>query len=187
MSKLRKITGLAALVALGGLLSWAAQATPPNTLFGSVAVCSPWNPSRCSIPDASGKPPVTATADNAPASPYPAGASVLTTSSGNVANASASSSMTGMASKTTYITGFQITAGGATVGSCVTATLTGTLNTLYYTFCAPTGAALAATPLVVKFDPPVPASAANTSIVLTLPALGTGNTNAAVSLQGYRL
>lgn len=188
MNKPQKTAAVLALVALGGLLSWAARATPPNTLFGSVAVCSPWDPSKCSIPDASGNLPVTATAAAAPTSPYPTGATVLTASSGNVANASAAATLAGAAAATTYVTGFQITAGGATAGACVSATLAGVIGgTATYAFCVPTGATLAAQPLVVKLDPPVPASAVNTSIVLTLPALGAGSTNAAVSLQGYRL
>lgn len=183
MTKFQKTAAVLALVALGGLVGWAAKATPPNTLFGSVALCSPWNPAQCAIPDASGSLPVTA-----PAAPYTSAMTPLTASSGNVANASAVATLAGAASKTTYVTGFQITAGGATAGACVSATLTGLISgTATYTFCTPTGATLGAAPLVVKLDPPVPASATNTSIVLTLPALGAGNTNAAVSLQGYRL
>ena len=41
------------------------------------------------------------------------------------------------------------------------------------------------TPMTVVFNPPLPASAVNTAIVLTLPALGLGNTNAAAVAHGY--
>lgn len=131
---------------------------------------------------------------NVGVSPYPwsttAGttATPITAASGNVANASAAATLAGAASKTTYITGFVITAAGATAGACVNATITGTISTtLTFTYCVPTGAAVGASPLVVTLDTPIPASAANTAIVLTLPALGAGNTNASVNAFGYQL
>lgn len=51
----------------------------------------------------------------------------------------------------------------------------------------PAGATLGVTPIFLEFNPSIPASAANTSIVLTLPSLGAGNTNASVSAWGYRV
>lgn len=118
----------------------------------------------------------------------PNGATNVTGASGNVANASAAATLPGVAAKTTYITGFQITAGGATVGGLVTVTVTGVITgTLSYTFEAPTGATIGATPLIVTFPTPIPASAVNTAIVVTLPALGAGNTNATVVAQGYSI
>jgi len=116
----------------------------------------------------------------------PLGATSLNSASGNVANASAAATLAATAAKTTYIIGFEITAGGATAGALVIATITGVLGgTLSYIFAAPTGAAVGATPLTVEFSTPVPASAVNTAIVLTLPALGIGNTNAAVVAHGF--
>jgi hypothetical protein len=41
------------------------------------------------------------------------------------------------------------------------------------------------TPLVVPFIPPLPASAVNTNIVVTVAAAGAGNTNMAVVSHGY--
>lgn len=118
----------------------------------------------------------------------PASATAITAASGNVAAASAVATLAGVASKTTYITGFQITAGGATGAALVTATVTGVITgTLSYTFAAPAGATLGATPLVIDFPVPVPASAVNTAIVVTLPSLGTGNTNATVVATGFQL
>ncbi len=72
MNKIQKTVVLLTLVALGGLLSYVARATPPNTLFGSVAICSPWNPQSCTIPSASGALPVVVSAsgsDGSGASP----------------------------------------------------------------------------------------------------------------------
>jgi hypothetical protein len=45
--------------------------------------------------------------------------------------------------------------------------------------------AVGATPLVLEWDPPLQSTAPNTAIVCTLPALGAGNTNAAVSASGF--
>lgn len=119
---------------------------------------------------------------------YPAGATVLSASSSNVANASAAATLAGAASKTTYITGFTVTAGGATAAALVDVTVTGlTGGTATFTFAAPAGATVGATPLVVMLPRPIPASATNTSIVVTLPALGAGNTKATVNAFGFRI
>lgn len=111
----------------------------------------------------------------------------ITASSGNVANASAVATLAGAAGKTTYITGFEITAGGATAGALVLATVTGLINgTATYVYAVATGAATGSPPLIVEFPAPIPASAVNTAIVVTLPALGAGNTNAAVVAHGFQ-
>lgn len=114
-------------------------------------------------------------------------ATALTTaSSGNVANASAIATLAGVAGKTTYITGFEITSAGATTAAVVSATLAGLAGgTATYTYAVPAGATIAGPMLAVSFNPALPASALNTAIVLTLPALGLGNTNATVSAHGY--
>jgi hypothetical protein len=120
--------------------------------------------------------------------PYPTGATPITADSGNVANATATATLAAVAGKTTYITGFQVTASGATAASVVTVTVTGVVTgTLHYTFVAPAGATAAAQPLIVPFPEPVPASAANQTIAVSLPALGAGNTNATVTAQGFQL
>jgi hypothetical protein len=116
---------------------------------------------------------------------YP-GINFVSASSGNVANATATATMPAVTSKTNNITGFEITAGGATAGAVVNCTLTGLLGgTLSYAFTAPLGAAVAALPVVINFNPGFPASAPNTAVVLSCPALGAGNTNAAVNIRGY--
>ena len=118
----------------------------------------------------------------------PNGATPVTASSGNVAAASAVATLPGVAGKTTYVTGFQVTAAGATAAAVVNVTVTGTVSgTLTYTFVFPAGATVAAQPLVVEFPEPVPASGTNTAIVVTLPSGGAGNTNAAVNAQGFQL
>lgn len=116
----------------------------------------------------------------------PAGATSVQISSGNVAAASAVAALPAVASKTNYCTGFQITASGSTLGLPVSVTLAGILGgTLTYTFTFPAGVLVPATPLVVTFPDPIPASAVNTAITLTCPSGGGGNTNATANIQGY--
>lgn len=120
--------------------------------------------------------------------PYPSAATPLTAASGNVANAAAAATLAGTSGKTTYITGFEITGSGATLGAAVTVTVTGTISgTLSYTYAAIAGALLANTPLVVEFPVAIPASATNTAIVVSCPALGGGNTNNTTVAHGYQL
>lgn len=115
-------------------------------------------------------------------------ATLISSASGNVANASAIATLAAAVGKHTFIAGFTITAGGATAGVIVNATLVGLLGgTATYNFAAPTGAAVGAAALSVQFDPPLQSSAQNTALVLTLPALGAGNTNAAVHAWGFQL
>ena len=108
--------------------------------------------------------------------------------SGNVANAAAVATMPAVLNSTNYISGFEMTAAGATAGAVVVATVTGVLGgALSYIFTVPAGAALGAVPLIVEFSPSLPASGTNTAIVVTLPALGAGNTNAASTVHGFRI
>ncbi|SRR6266536_3385076 len=111
---------------------------------------------------------------------------VVVATSGNVANAPAVATLPGVAGKTTYITGFEITAAGATAGLVVDVTVTGPAATLHYTYAFPAGALIGAAPYVVEFPRAVPAAAANTAIAVTLPASGAGGTNAAVNAHGYQ-
>lgn len=117
--------------------------------------------------------------------------------SGGISAASVNASSTGgnqvnaatlpaVAAKTNYLTGFEVTAAGATAGAAVTVTVTGVAGgPLSYTFTVPAGAALAAAPLVVAFASPLEGSGVNVAIVVSCPALGAGNTNAAVSAHGF--
>lgn len=119
---------------------------------------------------------------------YPGGAVPVTNSSGNKANASAAATIAAAAGETSYLTGFQITASGATAAGVVTVTVVGVLGgTMSFTFAVPAGVAVGATSLSVSFPDPVPSSAVNTAIVVTLPALGSGNTNATVVAEGFQL
>lgn len=121
------------------------------------------------------------------AAPYQANQTPIINASGNKANAAAAATLTGTATTTVYISGFECTAAGSTTGLPVIVTVTGVLGgTLSYIFTfGAAGALVEATPLFITFNPPLPASAINTPIVVTLPAGGTGNTNAATVAHGF--
>jgi hypothetical protein len=121
-------------------------------------------------------------------SEYPSGAIPVGASSGNQPNATATVTLPGTSGKTTYIKGFHVTGSGATVGLGVILTVTGLLaGTFSYVYTATAGAILANTPLLILFGDGLPASAANTSIVVSCPALGLGNLNNVVNAWGYQL
>lgn len=120
----------------------------------------------------------------------------LNASSGNVAAALASATLAafgqsanlGSASRTTYITGFELTGGGATAASIITGTITGLMGgTISFNVAIPVGATVGITPLVVEFPTPLPASAQATSIVVSFPSFGAGNTNACLNVHGFQL
>lgn len=121
-------------------------------------------------------------------SDYPVGAVPTGASSGNVAASAAVATLSAVAGKTMFITGFEVTSAGATVAAVVTVTIVGAVGgTMAYTYIAAAGATLSNTNLIVQFTRAIPATAANTSIVVTLPSLGLGNTNATVVAHGYYL
>ena len=117
---------------------------------------------------------------------YQVGQTPLIAGSGNVANASAAATLTGTATTTVYISGFEVTGSGATAGLPVTVTVAGLLGgTRSYTYTFAVGALVGNQPLVVAFNPPLPASAVNTAIVVTCPASGAGGTNNTVVAHGF--
>ena len=112
--------------------------------------------------------------------------SFVTNSSGNVAAAAATATLTSAAAKLAWITGFLITASGATGALVVLVTVTGVIGgTMTFVFTFPAGVAVAANPLAVNFPQPIPASGQNTNIVVSCPSGGSGNTNAAAVAMGF--
>jgi hypothetical protein len=175
-------------------------ATPAGTnLIGKVGIdqTTPGTTNATAIKDVNNVAPDFAkTVPTAQVGPYPSlntagtvsSATPETCSSGNVANATVACTLAASSGKTTYITGFTMTADGATTGLAVSCTLTGTITgTMTYTFSYPLGVAVQAQPLAITFPYPVPASATNTTIVASCPASGTGGTNAAISATGFQL
>lgn len=118
--------------------------------------------------------------------PYQTSQTPLAAGSGNVANASAAATLTGTATTTVYIAGFEVTGAGATAGAVVSVTVAGLLGgSRIFTYTFATGVAVGNAPLVVAFNPPLPASAVNTAISVTCPAGGAGNTNNTVVAHGF--
>ena len=113
----------------------------------------------------------------------------LNASTGDLAATAGTATLAGNADgSTVYCSGFEITGGGATGASVVQATITGlTGGTLTLNVPVPAGATLGIQPLVVEFNPAIPASAINTNIVLNLPSFGAGNAHAAGNIHGYRV
>jgi hypothetical protein len=122
-------------------------------------------------------------------SPYsgpPAAATPLNVSSGNVAAAVATVTLAALAAKTTFLSQLDFTGGGATAAALITGTITGLLGgTRSFTIGVPAGATLGITPLALNFIPPLQGSAVNTAIVVSVPSLGAGNTNATLNAQGF--
>jgi len=120
-------------------------------------------------------------------------AAPVANSSGNVAAASAVATLPAAAGKLTSIEGFDITGSGATAASIVIVTVTGLLaGTLSFDVVVPagvtTGIGGTGNPGVIpiRFPTPLPASALNTPIVVTVPSFGSGNTNACVTAYGIQ-
>ena len=113
------------------------------------------------------------------------GSSAVAASSGVVAAAVATATLPAVVGQTNAVSGFQITGLGATGATVVVATLTGVLGgTQSYEITVPAGATTPITPVIVSFNPPLPATGTNVAIAISVPSFGTGNTNAEVNIQG---
>lgn len=110
----------------------------------------------------------------------------VSATSGQVANGAAVAAIPGAVGKTSFITGFEVTSDGATAAAVVDLTVSLGAVVLHYTYTAVAGATTQDATLIVSFPRPLPATAANTAITVTLPALGVGSTNAAVNVHGYQ-
>lgn len=176
-------------LALAGLfvassLAWAANNFRQSTSGGTVTTFKSTDNAGVHTPHVN----VDTVTTSGVTSQYPVGAIPITASSANVANASAIATLAANATRTTYICGLNITSAGSTAAAVVTPTVVGTVTgTLNFTYASVAGVTLGNAPVTVNFSPCVPGSAVNTAIVVTLPALGAGNTNATVNASGYQL
>jgi|SRR6185437_5092942 len=119
---------------------------------------------------------------------YPSASTPEVISSGVKAAAVASAAIPASTSgQTSYLTGFEIVGSGATAASVVVVTVTDGTWTLSYPVAVVAGATLQNPALVVRFNPPLKASAANTAITVSCPSLGSGNTNNVVNAEGFQL
>ena len=136
------------------------------------------------IPDV----PSTAESETFAQSSYPSGATFLTATSGDNGNQSNAAVLAKASGKTGYLAGFDVYATGATSATKVDVTVTDGTWTLTYPLNVPaSSAAVQLSPLQIRYNPPLQASAANTDITVTCPDLGTGNTNCCVNVMGYRV
>ncbi len=97
--------------------------------------------------------------------------------------------LTGKTGQYTYWEGFDVTGAGATAATVVEITTTGLTNNLKFEVPVAAGVTapfIANVPVyAVRFPTPIPSSATNTNIVVTLPSFGGGNTNASITVYGY--
>jgi hypothetical protein len=93
------------------------------------------------------------------------------------------------AGRTQYLEGFDVTGGGATAASIIEISVTGlaggTLKFEMNVLAGVTGPVNAQGGLSIRFPEPLPASALNSAITVTVPSFGAGNTNAAVVAYGF--
>lgn len=107
-------------------------------------------------------------------------------STGTGAASTATATLTSGPGRTAFITGFVVYGLGATAGQASAVTVTGIQGgTQTYQFNVPTGATVAATPMQINFPMPLPASAVNTNIVVSVASFGAGNTTSGVTAYGY--
>lgn len=101
----------------------------------------------------------------------------VTGSSGDVAAATATATLPAIQNAVTKICGFTVTGEGATAASNVAITVANVNQTTTFDLAVPVGATVALPPTVYQFFPCIPASAPNQTITVSMPSLGTGNTD----------
>lgn len=144
----------------------------PGLAF-AVPVCDNVTPQNCIKPDANGNVPTVVAG------------TFETCTSGNVANATAACTLAASSGKTTYITGLHMQASGSTAALSVDCTITGLITgTQTFTFSFSTLNVLTARDIL--FITPMPANAANTTIVGSCPAGGSGNAHATMNMEGFQ-
>jgi hypothetical protein len=111
----------------------------------------------------------------------------VSNSSGTVAAATATATLPATPGRYTYICGFSITSAGSTAAAVVSPTVTSVVGgTMTYTYTSVAGVTLANVPLIITFTPCLPAATANTTIPVSMPSLGSGNTNTTVTAWGFQ-
>jgi hypothetical protein len=124
---------------------------------------------------------------------YPAGSNAVTGVLSAADTTTGAATLPAAVGKLTYIGGFTVSGLGAaaatpvsvTVATVVGGTSGGAGNTLTYSYNFVAGVALPNTPLQVTFSPPIPASAQNAAITVTVPGAA-GNTATQINAWGYQ-
>ncbi len=118
----------------------------------------------------------------------PTRATFVGVTSGNVAAATATATIAAptTAGQSNYLCGFNVRSLGATSSTSVALTITGIVGgTLTYQYLTVAGATTANQAFGNEYVPCFQGTP-DTAIVVSLPSLGTGNTNAMVNAWGYR-
>jgi len=129
---------------------------------------------------------VSVAAGAAGAAGYPTGATPVAATA-NGTNATITATLPAAVGKTTYITGYQVSGGSPTAASLISATLSGVIGGPHPVFFTGQAQPLNTAPLVIAFNPPIPASAVNTAISVAASAFGAGSATQQVSVQGFQL
>jgi hypothetical protein len=119
------------------------------------------------------------------AQPY-LGVIPLATGSGNNPKTAAQAHLTPTPTSTAYLCGFVVSGSGATVASVAPVIVEGLLGgprSFAYGFAQ--GINTVNTPLVLNFNPPLPASAPGVQILITVPPGGDSNLFSMVTIYGY--
>lgn len=101
--------------------------------------------------------------------------------------ASSAASLAAIVGRVNYLAGFSVSGLGSTAGGPVSVTVapvTNAASTLTYSYVFAASATTANTPLLVTFNPALPANATNTAITVTVPGQA-GNTATQINLWGY--
>ena len=109
----------------------------------------------------------------------------LVASNTGAAGAAVTATLTGLATDTVYINGFIITTHAPAANQTGQVTVTGVIGgvTMQFTLCE---SATVGGELIIFFPDPIPASAINTPIVVTLPAIASGAVGS-VTAVGYHM
>ena len=101
-------------------------------------------------------------------------------------NAEAVATLTPSATTCAYLCGFVVTGGGGTAEKIVVVTVAGLLGgTRSFCYAFRDDPQAVNEMLNLNFNPPLPAAAVNTPIVITCPAGGTGNLYNMVTAYGF--
>lgn len=115
---------------------------------------------------------------------------VFSASSGNVAAGTAAATLApgpGTTGQLVYICGFAVTSTGSTATAIVSLTVTGLQGgTQTYTYVTVAGVTAGNAALIVNYNACIQANNSGVSIVVSLPSLGAGSTNATVNAWGFR-
>ncbi len=130
-----------------------------------------------------------ATLPEMPGEPSPLAVLLAVSTSG--AAAALAPALPAVTGKTTWVTGFDVTGGGATGASVIDINITGlatAIGTLHWgmnVLAGATGPVNTQGGLSIRFPTPLSASAVASAITLNVPSFGTGNTEAAAVIYGF--